>query len=175
MTETSTVRRHRHNEGLFGALTAGFFFLLIGILFITIPNLFDKTISFFQDFNAVRVSHTDIYLPAPVTPSLHTTVYNAVFQFSLVWAFFEIAILILRISAGARYRRISRSFGQIIFWFGTALLTNRYLTSMTTGMTLVSQQTRWFVFWALLIALIGISLIVRAIALAAYIAARRYQ
>ena len=168
MTERSTIRRHRHNEGLFGALTAGFFFLLIGILFLTIPNLFNKTIAFFQDFNSVRVPHTDIYLPAPVTPSQYTTVYTAVFQFSVIWAFFEIAILVLRIGAGSRYRIIARGFGNIVFWFGAAFLTNRYLNSTTT-------HARWFGFWALLIALIGVSLLIRAVALAAYTAARRYQ
>ncbi|HML02258.1 MAG TPA: hypothetical protein VK487_02675 [Candidatus Bathyarchaeia archaeon] len=175
MTETATAHRRRHNEGLFGALTAGFFFLLIGILFITIPDLLGKTIGLFQDFNAVRVPHTGIYLPAPVTPSQYTTVYTAVFQFSLVWAFFEIAILILRIGIGSRYRRITRSFGNIVFWFGTAFLTNRYLSSMTTLMTLYLQHQRWYAFWGLLVALIGVSLVVRAIALAAYTAARRYQ
>jgi hypothetical protein len=114
------------------------------------------------------VPHTDIYLLAPVTPSQYTTVYNAVFEFSLVWAFFDIAILILRIGAGSRYRRIARGFGSIVFWFGAAFLTNRYLNSMTT-------EQRWFGFWALLIALIGVSLIIRAIALVAYTITRRYQ
>jgi hypothetical protein len=168
LTEPATVRRRRHNEGLFGALTAGFFFLLIGILCLTIPDLLGKTIAFFQDFRAVRVPHTGVYLPAPGTPSQYTTVYTGVFRFSLVWAFFEIAILILRIGVGSRYRRTARGFGNIVFWFGTAFLTNRYLNSMTT-------QGRWFVFWALLVALIGVSLVIRAIALAAYAAVRRYQ
>jgi hypothetical protein len=175
LTESTTVRRRRHNEGLFGALTAGFFFLLIGILFLTIPNLFSKTIAFFQDFNSVRVPHTDIYLPAPVTPSQYTAVYDAVFEFSLIWAFFEIAILILRIGVGSRYRRIAHGFGSIVFWFGTAFLANRYLNSLTTVMALTIQRERWFVFWALLVALIGVSFVIRAIALAAYTAARRYQ
>jgi hypothetical protein len=175
VTERTTVHHGRRNEGLLGALTAGFFFILIGILFITIPNLFSKTIAFFQDFNSVRVPHTDVYLPAPVTPSQYTAVYTAVFRFSLIWAFFEIAILILRFSAGLRYRRIARGFGNVVFWFGAAFLTNRYLNSMTIGMALTIQQERWFVFWALLIALIGVSLVIRAIALAAYAPARRYQ
>ena len=168
MTEPAPSHHRRHNEGLFGALTAGFFFLLIGTLFITVPDLLGKTIGLFQNFNAVRVPHTTVYLPAPVTPSQYTAVYTAVFQFSLVWAFFEIAMLILRAFAGSRYRRITRGFGNVVFWFGTAFLTNRYLNSMTT-------QGRWFVFWALLIVLIGLSLVVRAIALAVYTAIRRSQ
>jgi len=175
LTEPSPSHHRRHGEGFFGAITAGFFFLLIGILFITIPDLLGKTVGLIQDFSAVRVPHTGIYLPAPDTPSQYTAVYTAVFEFSLIWTLLEIVILALRMGIGSRYRRITRSFGNIVFWLGTAFLTNRYLSSMTTSMTPYTQQLKWFVFWALLIALIGISLVVRAIAIAAYAAIRGYQ
>jgi len=157
----------RHRNGLFSAVSIGFFFLLIGMIFVTNPGLSDKIVAFFQDFKSIPVPHTSAYLPAPASPQTHSTVYKAAEQFSLVWAVFLFAMLIGRIILRVRPRRQAENFGDIVFWFGAAYLIQTYLISgITNSLTLIDQRKVWFEFWALIIAMIGVSLIARAIFLA---------
>jgi hypothetical protein len=103
-------------------------------------------------------------LPAPAHVADHIDVYSAVEQFSLIWGVFLVAILGLRFAVGAPTRRKAQNVSDIVFWFGTAYLIQTWLINNIT--TAVSQTQKWFEFWALIIVLLGASLIVRAIFLA---------
>jgi len=146
----------RYGEGLISAISAGFFFILIGIIFVTTPNLFERILDFFRDFDFVRVPNTGIFLPAPFFPRNHQVVYRAAEQFEFAFGLFHIVILGLRFVFRSAVRRKAETAGNIVFWLGTGYLTR----------TLLIETTRWFEFWAVFIMLIGVTLIVRAIILA---------
>jgi hypothetical protein len=65
---------------------------------------------------------------------------------------------------GARFllnsprRSKAENLGDVVFWFGTAWITQNLLIDVDTP--------EWFGFWAMIIALIGVSLVARAIYLA---------
>jgi len=147
-------------EGVLSAVSAGFFLILAGTIFIVTPNVLDKFTSFFQDFNTVDVPHTAIVLPAPVHPERHTAVYSAVQQFSLVWGIFLVAMLTLRVLFHSPTRKKVENAGDIVFWLGTSYLISTMLNETTT-------TTAWFIFWTEILMLVGVSLIVRAAILAA--------
>ena len=165
MTDTSEGTRRGHGNGLFSAVSIGFFFLLIGMLFITTPELSDRIVSFFKDFQTVSVPYTNVYLPAPASPGAYLTVYRAAEQFSLIWAVFLSAILVGRIVLQARPRRQAANFGDAVFWFGAAYLTQTYLIDRMTNSSAPTQV--WFEFWTGIVVMLGVSLIARAIFLAA--------
>jgi hypothetical protein len=149
----------RHKDGILSAITVGFFFVLVGMIFIATPNLVDKTTNFFQDI--VSVNHigglpSNIYLPQPADISAHTAVYSAVEEFSLIWGVFLAAMLVARFVTYSSTRRQAQNLGDIVFWLGTAYLIQTWLV----------DKQEWFQFWALIVVLLGISLIARAIFLA---------
>lgn len=159
-------------DSLFGAVSVGFFLLLVGLLFVTVPGLYKDIITFTQDFKGTLVPHMQVNITAPRYSGIHltsySTVYSAAEQFSLVWAVFLSALLVARIVLGARLRRKAQNLGDVVFWFGTAyliqtLLINPINNPINTGSDLVKY---WFEFWPAIIILIGISLIARATFLA---------
>lgn len=159
MLNQSTKRTSRgYTEGLFSAISAGFFLTLIGIFFVIVPKLYDKIVAFFQDFDVVHVPNMgEVLLPAPQNPSAHLTVYSTAEQFSIVWGVFLIAMLAARFLAHSPKRKKADNLGDIVFWLGAAYFIQ----------TMLIDTTEWFGFWATIIMLIGVSLIVRAIYLAA--------
>lgn len=154
------VPRHRYREGYITAVSAGFFFILVGMFFVVTPNLYDKVIAFFRDFDAVSVPNMQhVLFPAPTTPNEHMTVYTVAGQFSLIWGFFQIAILALRFVGSSPLHKKAETASNAVFWLGTNYLISTYLNEAST-------ITTWFTFWTLTVMLIGVSLIVRAIILA---------
>jgi len=119
-----------------------------------------KAIDFSQSFEVVRVAETQVYLPAPKIPSAYVAIYQAVGLFSLLWAFFEIAMLIVRISAGSPLRRKVDGASNVAFWLGAYYLIGVFLDETVT-------TTRWFAFWVAIVVLIGGTLLVRAVIWAA--------
>jgi len=158
----------RYGEGLFGAISAGFFFLLIGVIFVTTPNLFEKTLDFFRDFDVVQIPNTGISIFAPTFPRVHQAVYTAAEQFSFAFGFFQLVILALRFFARSPWSRKAETTSNFVGWIGTGYL----IRTLLIGTTRWSGITTWFVFWSAIIMLLGLSLIVRAIVLAAASAAR---
>jgi len=156
----------KYNEGLFSAISAGVFFILVGAIFVVTHNLFGKILAFFGDFDIVRVPNTKIFLPAPASPRAHSVVYSAVAQFSFVWGLFQIVILALRFFARSPLSKKAETVSNVVFWLGTSFLTRTFLNETTTA-------TTWFVFWAGVIMLIGVSLIIRAVILAVRMALTR--
>jgi hypothetical protein len=165
----------RRREGLLSAVSAGFFLVLIGLLFVVKPNLYNDTVTFFNNFNVTSaVSNTQVLLPAP-DPERSTTnstvreanlsVYSAVQQFSLGWGIFLIALLVIRFVSRSSWRREARNISDIVFWFGTAYLIQGWLINSTSNNTYLTQT--WFEFWSMVLVLLGTSLVVRAMCLAA--------
>jgi hypothetical protein len=155
---------HRHRDGILGAITAGAFLVLVGSMFIIHPNLIDKVIDFFKDIKLVSVlDQNGIMLPAPASVALHVDVYSAVEQFSLAWGVFLVAMLVIRFAVNSATRRKAENISDIVFWFGAAYLIQTWLIN----------SAKWFEFWAMILIMLGISLIVRAVYLAAARLARK--
>ncbi|NWG11053.1 hypothetical protein HXY33_04800 [Candidatus Bathyarchaeota archaeon] len=159
MSESQNVFVSKRREGVVGAVSAGCFLILVGLIFATTPNLFGSILDFFQNFGIVTVPNTDIPLPAPETPSAHAVVYSAVGLFSLIWWILEIVFLALRFIIRSPFDKKAENASNIVFWLGAYYLISTMLTATTT-------RTVWFVFWTEIIMLIGVVLIVRAIILA---------
>jgi hypothetical protein len=151
--------RHIRREGLISSISTGFFLILAGIIFVSTPNLFERILDFFNNFNIVHVPHIEIFLPAPQNPESHLTVYSAAELFSLVWGCFQILILVLRFAVHSPSNKKAETASNVVSWLGTALLIPKFLNETTT-------MEMWFAYWATIIMLIGVSLIIRAIFLA---------
>lgn len=121
---------------------------------------------FFKDLTIVAVSNTQIYLPVPASPETHITIYSTVRAFCLIWGIYETIILIIRFVAHSPPDRKAETLSSMVFWLGAAYLINGFLNEATT-------TTLWFAFWALIIALVGVTLIVRGIALAILVLCKR--
>lgn len=156
MKESSEGFPREYEEGFFSAISAGVFFVLVGAVFVTTPNLFERITAFFGDFDIVHVPNMEFLLLAPESPGTHSTVYSAVGRFSFVWGLFQIVILALRFVARSPLSKKAETVSNIVFWLGTGFLIHSFLNETTT-------VTTWFAFWAATIMLIGVSLINRAI------------
>ncbi len=145
-------------EAIIDAISIGVVFILLGSVFVlALPhNLFDAIVAFFSNLRMRSVGGTSLQLPAPANPGLHTVLYTAVFQFALGLALLQILILVLRIVFGSPIRKISETTGSLVFWGGASYLVNLYLNDST-------MLRQWFDFWAALIIVIGLSIIVRGL------------
>jgi hypothetical protein len=155
----------KYRENLIGAISAGFFFVLIGILFVITPSLLEKIIDLLTGLRQAQVGTTGIFLPAPPTPqtSGNTDVYMAAAQFCLAFGIFEIVLLVLRVALHSPIDKKAETASSIAYWFGSSYLINMLLVDVTRGTVAI----RWFTYWAELIMLIGVTLIIRAIILIA--------
>lgn len=136
--------------------------IVIGLVFALNPDLPDRIVRFFQDFTTVAYPFPDtsstISFPAPMSPGTHTTVYNAVMQFDAGIAILQMVILGMRLYAGSPIRKIAETVGNLVFWLGAAFTTSVLLNGATT----VSE---WFMYWAAIIILVGVGMVVRAVVL----------
>ena len=155
MNESKGTPR-QYQEGLFTAISVGFFILLVGTLFVINPNLFDKILDFFKGFDLVDVPNTDVTFIAPEFPRLHLTVYQAAGQFSIALGLFQIVILALRFVIPSSWGKRSETVGNLVFWAGAGFLIQLFLI----------ETTQWFVFWSTIVILFGVSMIARAIVMA---------
>ncbi|UCC57686.1 MAG: hypothetical protein JSW14_04710 [Candidatus Bathyarchaeum sp.] len=144
-------------ESIITAISVGFAFLLVGIIFVITPNLFDKILDFFKDFTLVDIKNSNWVLPAPASASSHLLVYQAVAQFSFALGAFQIVILALRFFATSAWEKKSETVGNLVFWLGAGFLIQAFLL----------ETTYWFIFCSTIIMLCGVSLIARAIVMAA--------
>ncbi len=149
----------RPKESFISIISAGFFFILAGALFITTPTLFDNILSFFRNFGIQEIPHTGIGFIAPTTPWVHVIVYRAAEMFSFIWGLFQIVVLALRFIVRSPVAKKAEAGSNIVGWLGSGYLINMYLTETTT-------LTVWFIFWSMMLILIGLSLVIRAIILA---------
>ena len=164
----------RPKEGLLSAVSVGFFLVLIGMLFVIGPNLYSNIITFFSNFNVTSpVPHMDISLPAPdltraatnsTVREANLAVFSAAMQFSVAWGVFLVALLAMRFAAYSPTHKKVENLSDMVFWFGAAYLIQTWLVQETSAR---ARETKWFEFWAMILVLLGVSLVVRAVLLAA--------
>ena len=135
---------------------------MAGTLFLVTSGLFEGVIDFFKDFDTIRVLSTDVYLPAPRTLTSHMVVYETARLFCLYWGVFLVALLIARFVLHSSWRKKAENLSDIVFWLGAMYL----IQTMLLDVSVALSYTDWFAFWAAIIMLLGVSLIVRAIVLA---------
>lgn len=146
----------RNKEGLFSAISAGFFLLLLGTIFVLNPNLFGETIDFLSDFKIVDIPNTEISFLGIEVPRSHLTVYEAGYQISIALAVFQVIILGLRFAFSSSWIKRSETVGNLIYWGINAFIIQLFLL----------ETTQWFVYWSIVIIIIGISLISRGLIMA---------
>ena len=151
---------YKAQERLFSALSAGSFFILLGIVYvINLPSsLWDAVIEFFRNLNTTQVPGMGITLLAPASPASHTVLYGAVFQFCIGLGILQIVFLMLRLLMNSPISKTAETMGNLVYWFGAAYLVTTYLNNTT-------NTSRWFVFWAGILIILGLSLIARAFVL----------
>ena len=149
-------------ENFITAVYVGFILILLAVLyFINVhANLWGNFVGFIGTFILATVPGTSLSLPAPSNPGTYTVLYNVAFQFCLGLGLLEIAVLVLRIWLNSPLPRRAETIENIVFWLGTSYLTVTYLVNIT----IISE---WFVFWAGIIMILGLSLVARAFVLIA--------
>lgn len=164
MNESLNTRggTYKAQERLFSALSAGAFFILLGIVYvINLPSsLWNAVVDFFGSFTLAQVPTTGIYLPAPINPASHAVLYGAVFQFCIGFGVLQIIFLVMRSIMNSPISKTAETMGTLVYWFGSGYLVTTYLNYTTT-------TSKWFVFWAGILIILGLSFIARAFVLLA--------
>jgi hypothetical protein len=161
MNQDNYERHHWHqysyNEGLITALGVGGFLIILGVVFGLIPGVWQSATAFSKDLTTIYYHYgkTTAYLLAPANPSAHADFYSAVLYFCLGIGVLQITLLGLRLALHSPFRRVTGTIGGLIFWFGAAVCVDVFL--------LAGTLTGWFQFWAALLLVIGVSLIVRGV------------
>jgi hypothetical protein len=163
---TSAPRRHDlsedKKENLLTAIYVGSIFIILAVIYIIhLPSsLWDRIVDFFSSLTLAPVPGTGIALPGPSNPAAHIELYTAAFEFAIALGAIEIAILVVRILWHSPVARKAETLENIVFWMGTSYLIITYLV----GMTIAAE---WFVFWAGIILIFGLSLVARSFVLLA--------
>ena len=147
-------------EGLLSAIAVGFVFILIGIIYISTPSLWDSVVAFFSNLIASTVPGTEIYLPMPTDPNAHAVFYGALFRLCLGVGILQTIILALRFVLQSSISKTAETVGNLVFWFGATYLVSTYLNETT-------DVNSWFIFWTGILMILGLSLIARALVLLA--------
>ena len=95
--KASVSERPKALEGLLSAVGVGFLFILIGVIYITTPGVWERIVDFFSNMTTTVVPNTSIYLPVPIHPNAHAVLYDALFRFSIGVGILQIVILGLRL------------------------------------------------------------------------------
>jgi hypothetical protein len=153
---------YKARERLFSAISAGSFFILLGIVYvINLPSsLWEAVFEFFGNFTLAQVPSTGIYLPAPISPASHAVLYGAIFQFCIGLGILQVIFLALRLMLKSPIGKTAETMGNLVYWFGAAYLVTTYLNSTAT-------ISKWFVFWAGILIILGLSFIARSFVLLA--------
>jgi hypothetical protein len=153
---------YKARERVYSAISTGAFFILLGIVYVmNLPsNLWDEVVNFFDRFTFAQVPGTGIYLPAPLSPASHAVLYGAVFQFCIGLGILQIIMLMLRFTSQSPIGKTAETMGNLVYWFGSAYLVATYLNSTTT-------ISMWFVYWAGILIILGLSFIARSFVLLA--------
>ncbi|MEM2082093.1 MAG: hypothetical protein QXP44_06835 [Candidatus Bathyarchaeia archaeon] len=160
MNLNAQTRAYRLSEGVISAISVGAVFILIGMVFVLAqPNsLWDSIVNFFTSFTIRSVPGTDIYLPAPSNTAVHGVFYNASFQFCVGLGILQILLLMIRFAVRSPVVKTAETVGNLVFWFGAAYLILLFLSAMPS-------LTQWFMFWASLLIMLGLSFFARAMVL----------
>jgi hypothetical protein len=133
---------------------------MLGLVYvINLPNsLWDAIFDFFSSFTSAQVPGTGIYLPVPINPHIHTVLYGAIFLFCIGLGILQVIFLLLRLKMSSHISKTAETMGNLVYWFGSAYLVTTYLNSTT-------DTNLWFVFWAGILIILGVSFIARAFVL----------
>lgn len=144
------ARRREALDGL-GIASFAFFLILISGIYIINPNIINEIVAFIRDFRLVEVA-SGITLVAPA--SNHPVLYGAGLQFCIAFGLFQTLILTLRFFRGSSLKKKAETASGMVFWFGAAILTG----------ILSAESISWFTFVAGLIILVGLSIVISALA-----------
>jgi hypothetical protein len=152
----------KKKENLISALYIGLIFVLLAVLYLinVHTNLWNSFNHFLNNFILATVPGTGLQLPAPENPAAYIILYNAAFQFCLGLGAVEIFVLVLRVWLNSPLPRKAETIENLVFWLGTSYLVATYLINVT----IISE---WFVFWAGVILIGGLSLVARSFVLIA--------
>lgn len=141
---------------ILGLVSFGLFLLLVGTIYVYTPNLIDGIKNFIQDFRIQQIyPGASFFAPS----SNHPVLYNAVFQFCIIFAILQIGVLIARLVLRESIGRKAGTISGIIFWLGAAFALNSFMVGVID----------WFVFLGWLVIIVGIVVTARsAIALVFY-------
>jgi len=145
--------RRREERDWFGFASFGFFLILIGVIFLVIPNFFSHVENFVKSFNQTKEIYPNVFLPIP--SGENTEVYRAIMYFCFIFGVFQIIILILRFAIKSSVNKKAGTLGGIVF----------FLSAGVFAYTLVmGGNEKWFFFLAGLVVSIGLSIIVNSLA-----------
>lgn len=160
MNVNAQKHTYKAREGIYSAISVGAVLILIGIVFALAQpsNLWDSLVTFFSNFTLRSVPGTGISLPAPVNPGIHAVLYNAAFQFSIGLGILQVILLALRLTTRSPIGKTAETVGSLVYWFGAAYIIMMYLSD-------TPNITEWFMFWAGILIILGLSFIARAFVL----------
>ena len=162
MNVNAQTRTHKIGESLISAISVGAVFILIGVVFVLAQpsSLWESIVTFFSNLTLRSVPGTGISLPAPANPAAHAVLYTAAFQFCIGLGILQVILLALRLMMHSPIGKTAETAGTLVYWFGASYLVTTYLNNTTT-------INRWFMFWAGILIILGLSLIARAFVLLA--------
>jgi len=154
------MRMYKAKEGIYSAISIGAILVLIGIVYALAQpsSLWDSIITFFSNFTTRSVPGTGMSLPAPANPAAHAVLYTAAFQFCIGVGILQVILLVLRLAGRSSIGKTAETVGTLVYWFGAAYLITIYLSD-------VPDITQWFMFWAGILIMLGLSFIARAFVL----------
>ena len=150
---SQTPRNRSVYEGLITALAVGGFFIIVGFVIVSTPNIINETFDFFSDITMRQIGGSTLFLPAPAHPAQHITVFTVLMNLFLGVGVLQIVILMLRFAFRSPLKRVSETVGNLVFWLGGSAVGNVFLLTGTLN--------GWFQFWSALIMLAGVSLVAR--------------
>lgn len=146
-----TQRRRSGDTDWLGLVSLGFFFIVIGAVFIIHPNLPGEVRAFFKNFYLAE-AYQNVRLPAPRFP--HPIIYEAIKNFCNAFAASQIIVLILRFGIRDLSSRKAETASGIIFWLGMGVFAD-FANSLS------AEPTGWFSLLSGLITMIGLLIISR--------------
>jgi hypothetical protein len=144
----------KKKESLITAVYAGAIFIILALIFVLNTGIWVNIVNFFNTLTLAQIPGTSLSLPAPTVPAANIQLYNVAFQFTIGVGLLEIVILSVRILLHSPIQRKAETIENLVFWLGTSYLAITYLVNITL-------QTEWFVFWAGVILIGGLSLLTR--------------
>lgn len=153
-------RKYKARDTLYTAISIGAVLILIGVVYVLAqPNsLWESIVTFFSDLTLRSVPRTGISLPAPANPAAHEVLYSAALQFCIGLGILQVILLLLRFMMHSPIGKKAETVGNLVYWFGAAYLITNYLYD-------TPNNTQWFMFWAGILIILGLSLVARAFVL----------
>ena len=145
---SETQKKPRERMDWIGLFSFGFFVLLVGIIWITTPNLNEDIVGFFAPKNwGTKPIDGNIFFPYP--NQKYPILYTAVMEFCFVFAVYHIVVLAIRFGLRESINRKAGTVSSIVFWFSTGSFV--YM--------LINNPQFWFSFVGGIIVSVGLAII----------------